>query len=135
MPLIEWESMFSVGVEELDAQHHAALDILNRLHDAMRSGKVSTELEGVLNEMANYAQFHFSAEEKILDNAGYPGLNTQKIEHNKFTQKISQYQDDLRNGKLALSVAVIDFFKNWWIGHIQGEDYKYANFLKEKGFK
>jgi hemerythrin len=135
MPLITWDSTFSVGVKEMDTQHQAALNILNRLHDAMRSGKASQELEGILGEMANYAQFHFSSEEKILANAGYPGLSGQRMEHNKFTQKVSTYQADLRAGKMALSVEVIDFLKKWWVDHIQGIDYKYAAFLKEKGIE
>jgi hemerythrin len=133
MPFITWSASFSVGVKELDAQHEHMIGILNRLNDAMRSGKGSQEVGPIINEMVTYAQFHFTAEEKILAANAYPAMTKQRAEHASFNRKAADFQTDFQKGKLALSIQVMDFLKKWWEGHIMSEDMKYAEYLNKKG--
>jgi hemerythrin len=133
MPYFTWSPSYSVGVKELDTQHQAMIEIINRLHEAMRTGKGTSELGGIFSEMVKYAQFHFTSEEKILTSAMYPDFRKQKAEHDGFIKKHMEYEKQFKAGKLALSIEVLDFLRNWWTGHIQGEDMKYAPYLKAKG--
>jgi hemerythrin len=133
MPFFDWVPSYSVGVKELDTQHQKLIGILNQLHDAMKTGKGAQELGGIIQEMVNYTQFHFGAEEKILSSAAYPDYLKQKSEHAAFNRKSLDFQAQYQQGKLAMSVDVLNFLKTWWVTHIQVEDQKYAEHLKKKG--
>jgi hemerythrin len=135
MPYFAWVPEYSVGVKELDNQHQTMVGILNRLHEAMKVGKASDELLGVITEMVNYTKFHFTSEEKILTAAGYPAFAKQKAEHEAFVKKVLDFQSRYNTGKLTLSIEVISFLKEWWSGHILGEDKKYSAYLNSKGVK
>ena len=37
MPLIDWTEKMSVGVEEIDNQHKELVDIINHLHDSLKT--------------------------------------------------------------------------------------------------
>jgi hemerythrin-like metal-binding protein len=133
MPFFTWNASFSVGVKEMDAQHQKLVEMINRLHDAMRSGKGSQELGPILYELVDYSIFHFSAEEKLLTTNGYPALLTQRGEHDGFTKKVKGYQEQYQQGKMVLSIEVLNFLKDWLAHHIQVEDKKYGPFLNGKG--
>jgi hemerythrin len=122
MPFFNWSPSLSVGVKELDDQHQKLIDMVNRLHDGMKNGKGSQELGSVLGEMVEYAKFHFSTEEKILSTHAYPSLIKQKLEHDAFTKKALEFQTQHQQGKLALSINVLTFLKDWLNNHIQVED-------------
>jgi hemerythrin len=133
MPYFTWQSSYSVGNKELDAQHQKLIEMINHLHDAMKAGRGSTELSAIFIDMANYTQSHFSAEERILSANTYPSLGKQKIEHNAFTKKLLEYQEQYRQGKMAMSIEVLNFLKDWLTNHILVEDMKYSSFLAQKG--
>jgi hemerythrin len=133
MPLINWSPAFSVNVKDMDAEHQILIDIINQLHDSMRSGKATQETGEILNRMVEYTQRHFKAEEKILLANNYPQYQRQKSEHDAFIAKTLEYKRDFQQGKLALSVQVSSFLKVWWTDHIQKEDKQYGVFLNSRG--
>jgi hemerythrin len=133
MAFFTWKQTYSVGVKEMDAQHQKMVDIINRLHDAMLGGQGSKELGSIIQEMVAYTQFHFASEEKILSANTYPGFVAQKAEHEAFTKKVIEFDAQFKSGKLALSVEVLNFLKDWWADHIQVQDKKYMTFLNNKG--
>ncbi len=133
MPFFTWNPSYSVGVKEMDNQHQAMIDIINRLHEAMRTGKGSQEAGTIVTEMINYAKFHFAAEEKILADHSYPGHLSQKTKHNGFLKKALDFQDQYQKGKIGLSIEILNFLKDWWGGHILGDDQKYGPYLNQKG--
>ena len=65
----------------------------------------------------------------------YPGFITQKSEHDKLLSKVKQYQAELQSGKLALSIEVMRFLKDWLVSHIMGSDKKYSSFFNAAGVK
>jgi hemerythrin len=132
MPFFNWSDEYSVGVAEMDSQHQVMVEIINRLHDAMRAGKGSVELKGIIAEMVKYTDFHFSSEEKLLQANHYPELTKQKAEHAGFERKVAEFQEQVVSGKLAMSIEVLNFIKSWWTNHIQGEDQKYSAHLAKK---
>ena len=130
MPLIEWNDSYSVSSVVLDNHHQKIILIINKLHDAMLQGKARQEISTVLAELANYTQFHFSAEEKEMQACAYPGLASQKAQHRMFEAKLAQYQAELKSGQLMISAQVVNFLKDWLATHIQAEDKKYAPYMK-----
>ena len=135
MPLIDWSSEMSVNVMVMDSQHKMLIEIINQLHEAMLAQKGKQEVGLALDRMMDYTQRHFKDEERILAANQYPLFGRQKSEHDAFILKVQEFKSDFQQGKLALSIQVITFLKNWLINHIQGEDKKYGVFLNSKGIK
>jgi hemerythrin-like metal-binding protein len=64
----------------------------------------------------------------MKDNA-YPDYQSHKSSHSKFVEKVMDLVLDLNAGKIALSIQVFQFLKDWFENHVQEEDKKYAPFL------
>ncbi len=135
MPLIQWNESLSVGIPSMDAQHQKLINIINRLHDAMKEGKGKDVIAPVLNELHNYTVTHFTAEEKLMEQCNYGGLAQQKQQHSMFVNQIKKYQSDLEKGSLTLPLSVSNFLKDWLVNHIQGMDKKYESAMKSAGIK
>jgi hemerythrin len=132
MALITWSDKFSVQVKQLDEQHKKLIEILNRLHDAMKVGKGKEILEEVLGSLIIYTRKHFAAEEELMKVNNYPGYAVHKQEHNQLVVQVLDVQKQTQAG-VVLSQQVMSFLKNWLETHIQGTDKKYGPFLNEKG--
>jgi hemerythrin len=135
MAIIEWDNSLSVKVAEIDKQHRKLIDLINKLNDAMKGGKGKDILEKIIDELFAYAGGHFATEEKYFDQFKFPESNTHKDKHKEFVKKISEFKNGFDSGKVALTVEVMNFLKDWLRNHIQGTDKKYGPFFNEKGLK
>lgn len=135
MAAIQWDAKYSVGVAEFDDQHKKLIAIINELDEAMRSGKGKDVIGKVVHGLVEYTVTHFAAEEKKMSAMKYPGYLAQKGEHDKFVTKIKQFEADMKSGKIAMSVEVMAFLKDWLINHISGTDKKYTAFFNAAGVK
>lgn len=133
MALFVWSDKYSVNIKEIDEQHKKLVDMLNELHDAMKSGKGKEIVGKTLTELIKYAGTHFANEERLMTAHGYPEYNAHKAEHTKFTLKVSELQKSFQQGAPVLTVEVLNFLKDWLQTHILGIDKKYGPFLNSKG--
>ena len=51
------------------------------------------------------------------------------------TAKVKSLIVDVKNGKLTVSIDVMNFLKDWLDKHIMGTDKKYAPYMHSKGVK
>lgn len=129
MALIEWKANYNVGIPAIDAQHRHLVALINELHDAMRTGTANAILGETLNRLLAYTQTHFRTEERLMSNYGYPELDRHAGKHRDLEQKVRALTGDFQAGRVALSMHVFLFLKNWLQHHILGEDQKYAAFI------
>ncbi|OHD60499.1 MAG: hemerythrin [Spirochaetes bacterium GWF1_49_6] len=135
MGYLQWSASLDIKIADIDTQHMKLVDIINSLYDAMREGKGKTVLETILDEMADYSVVHFTYEEKILSDNGYPELGRHKFQHDDFVNKVKQFKREFASGKMLVSIEVLNFLRDWLISHIADSDKKYAVYLTEKGVK
>jgi hemerythrin len=133
MPLIEWNSSFSVQNNEMDRQHQQLFSLLNKLHEALAQGKGKETLPILFNDLLRYTQSHFAAEETLLQRHNYPGLATQKREHADLTAQAVKLQKQFQAGDFSAGMQTSIFLKKWLTEHIQGTDQKYGEHLKNSG--
>lgn len=133
MPLITWEDSLSVKVSEIDAQHKKLVELINSLHESMKQRKASEALGGIIENLINYAIEHFRTEEKYFDQFGYLKASQHKREHKDFANKVAAFKKDFDNGKMMLSMDIMDFLKDWLLNHIKKTDMAYSDFFVEKG--
>lgn len=122
MSLVEWSDDLSVKVVELDEQHKKLVEILNDLHEAMRAGRARDKLGEILDRLIQYAELHFTAEERYFDQFEYPDADTHKREHQDFVKQITEFKEAFDRGSVLLSVTVMNFLSDWAKHHIQGVD-------------
>ncbi|WP_020611976.1 bacteriohemerythrin [Sediminispirochaeta bajacaliforniensis] len=135
MALISWNQSLSVGVDTFDDQHKVLIGHLNALHDAMRNGKSNEIIAKVLDELVKYTVYHFSSEEKAFEQYDYPDTDKHKAEHQFFTQKAIDLQEQFQAGKLFISVDALNFLMDWVQNHILGSDAAYRSFFDGKMVK
>jgi hemerythrin len=123
----------SVNIKEIDGQHQKLVDMVNRLHDAMKEGKADDIVMQIVAEMKKYAASHFATEERHMKTHSYPDYPAHKNEHDKFVAKVVQVEKDLKTGKCAMSMDILNFLSNWLVNHIKGTDKKYSPFLNAAG--
>jgi hemerythrin-like metal-binding protein len=133
--LIEWSDNYSVHVQSIDRQHKRLVDLINKLHKAMRSNAAKTVIAQVIHELVDYTQVHFKDEEKLMEKAGYVDLDKQKVQHFKFVEEIAQFQEKFNSGKTMISMDVMKFLKDWLLNHIQNADKKYSADMHRAGIK
>ncbi len=133
MALFNWKEEYSVKVKEIDKQHQMLVDSLNELHAAMLSGKSREILAGIIKSLVDYAGFHFSYEEEKMDTLNFPGSQAHKKEHEAFIKKVADFQEKQKEGKLMLSMEIMNFLKDWLVKHILGTDKKYSDFFNKNG--
>ncbi|MGD1042644.1 MAG: bacteriohemerythrin [Sedimentisphaerales bacterium] len=140
MEKIRWKDEYSVGVEKIDRQHRHLFEIINRLIDRSGSSGDSKLVSETLTEMLNYAKEHFTTEEELMQEYGYPEIESHKEQHIYFFKttaelSISALNNQSINAPNNQSVVlreIVEFLKLWLTLHILKCDMKYKEFFKAK---
>lgn len=133
MGLIQWTEKFSVGNKEIDDQHKKWIEIYNTAHEKMMSSDETLfRSSGVdaLAEMKAYSEYHFSFEENLMESIGFDQLDSHKLLHNVFREKIDKIILDTHQGIHVLNSEIIKTVENWLVNHILTEDQKIKTLLK-----
>ncbi|MGA2799620.1 MAG: bacteriohemerythrin [Thermoguttaceae bacterium] len=130
MAAIAWKDFYSVGDASLDAQHQQLIGVINELFDAMEKKSAQQAIKPILDRLVKYTFEHFKREEETMATAGYPDLIEHRAMHDKIRQKTLDLQE---NADFVTGHNLLAFLKQWWMGHIQTEDKKYAPFLEALG--
>ena len=69
-----------MGVPSLDEQHKNLISLVNKLNDAMKSGRGKDVLGDILAKLVNYTKTHFAAEEQLMRMHSYPDLASHQVE-------------------------------------------------------
>lgn len=134
MAWIEWSDVYSVGVTNFNEQHKKLIAIINKLHEYMSSGGKGMEILGkVIDELLDYAAFHFSAEETLMQSSAYPAYTEHKAKHTEFVGKMVTFKEQYQRGKVLLSLEVMKFLRDWLINHICKIDKEYGPFFNQHG--
>ncbi len=135
MSEIAWDDSLSVGVDLIDEQHKLLIEKLKDLSDDFKQGHEQNKILRTLGFMIDYTDFHFTAEEKVMAENDYPGLEDQQQQHAEFKATLDSILLDLREDgpteELVKSINI--FLLNWLVTHIKGSDQKLGAYLNEQG--
>lgn len=133
MALIDWDEKLSVNVKSIDAQHKRLIELINFLHDSMKEGKAKGALGKILDDLANYTDYHFKTEEEYFKQYSYPESVKHKKEHDDLRNEVISLKNKLDKGEAIITIEVMYFLKDWLSKHILGADKKYSAFFNSKG--
>ncbi len=133
MSLITWSNQLAVGVQEIDTQHQKLVQLINGLHDHMLAGDANDIMGKVLDRVIDYTGFHFSTEERLMAEHGFPESAAHKNEHQKLVATAVDLQTKLRTGQAHITMETMKFLRDWLQHHIMQSDKAFGTFLKSKG--
>jgi hemerythrin-like metal-binding protein len=128
-PYVEWKDSFSVGNEQIDSQHKEMFGLLNNLHELLQNGRHGKRTAEIIEEVQQYAKRHFTCEETLMAECGYPQLDEHKKAHEEFSSHINQFSKRAEESKEDVTLKLFLYLKDWWLDHITKMDKEYAPFL------
>lgn len=129
MEMIEWKDKFSVHVDEMDRHHKKLLGYFAELHDEIAAGETNRKVRETLKSIGEYADFHFSEEERLMKAMSFPELASQINQHAYFISEVEEMSKQFSLGTLP-GKSILSFLRDWFINHIMQEDCKYGEMIK-----
>lgn len=129
-----WDESFVLGIDEIDEQHRKLVEQFTRFSEAIQEGSDVKILSEMTDFMVEYAQFHFTTEERYMQLYDYPGIAGQLSEHAEFTR----YSEDLvqrirsEGASREISLALAGKMVRWLIRHIRSFDREMVDFIKKR---
>jgi hemerythrin-like metal-binding protein len=129
MLLIEWYKTYELGILEIDDHHRKLVDLLNKTYNMILCPTVKNEIHEILNELLNYTEYHFTAEEQIMKAARYTVIKTHVTKHNIFKKQLSELMHAYHSGKPHLHNDVVLFLWYWLKNHILKDDKELTDYM------
>jgi hemerythrin len=133
MSLIYWDDSFSVKVAEIDLQHKKLFEIINRLNDQIQQSSNKEIITTIIKELEDYADYHFSTEEKYIEEFHCSDTDVHLAAHREYTSRIQKYADQYNTSQSLDLKEILRFLVAWWIGHITQMDHKYVQCFVDHG--
>ena len=130
--MFEWKPEYAVGIASIDAQHQKLFAIARELYEAMSAGRGKASLVLILDRLVQYTSVHFTHEERLMRVYDYPDFQKHKAEHDGLTKQVLDFQKEFELGRVAMTVHLLQFLKDWLENHIMVSDFEYAPCLKQK---
>lgn len=128
--LVEWDEKYALGIDIVDGHHRKLLELLNASYLMVLQDKGQEEVGRLLDELIDYTQYHFTAEEELMRNIAYPDTDRHLREHFSFINQVHTFAKEAREGKQYLTVEVFDFIRNWLLEHILTVDTAMGQFMR-----
>lgn len=137
MAAAAWDDKYALGIPVIDEQHKKLVGLCEQFRIELRRQQESGSsgwqqaLSSVLRETTQYTQFHFDAEEKILQAVGYKDLEHHKQCHREFVGKLTQMLTTFQGATLHSALEFLAYLKEWIITHIAYEDRNYVPYVMD----
>ena len=135
MALIEWDESYSVKVNLIDRQHKRLFELANGYYNAVKTGRSEGALFNLLDGLVEYAEVHFSTEERYFTQYGYKDAEEHKREHKILSAKIADLKSKVKIGINVENDEVSKFLKIWLDKHIKETDHKYIDCFQKAGLR
>ena len=133
MPIVAWSEEYKVNVAEIDEQHQQMLELVNKLHAAVEARIDKTELMDMLSDLVEFSRMHFSMEEGLMREHGYPGLTEHHKEHRQLLGYLIDLVEGVSVGRSLGFYSDYDVSTDWALTHICETDKSLGLFLNSKG--
>ena len=126
-----FDDSLKTGNELIDGQHKELIDKINKLVTCCEEGGGKLQAIKMLDYLADYTDFHFSAEEQLQREIDYPGFAKHKEQHDGFKKTITELDEMLQEEEGPSEAFVEKVEKNviqWFYTHIEGFDRSVAEY-------
>jgi hemerythrin len=122
--VLEWRQGFCTGVPEIDGEHQHLFELVKAL-------ELQT-VEATLNELLEYVVTHFTNEQHLMEQSGYPEFQQHVALHEQLASQVAEF--------LALDTSWTEdrlqrlrrFLNQWLVGHILAHDLRFGRWYLEQ---
>ena len=127
MLYIVWTAENELGIPIIDEQHRGIVSTINSFYYFIQRGQGPEAVDPTFNVLSQYTRLHFETEEALMAAARYPAFDAHVVLHKELTRKTVY----AARGAMSQEDAniLLDVLKDWWLGHINREDRKYAPYV------
>lgn len=122
MALLHWKDQYATGIEAVDHEHRELIDLINRLHDEMRSKASQSSAEAFFGDLLKGISAHFALEERFMREQRYPMLPQHKADHERLLDEIRDIMDDFIEGKGLQESSLATRLDAWFSRHFETHD-------------
>jgi hemerythrin len=128
-----WADRLALGIRKIEDQHMKLIALVNQISDSASLGRSQHVLSKILSVLQLYALTHFDAEEELMRQHGYDGLEDHLNEHRRFVGTVNGFRERLdAGGDPLVSAEVGTFLRMWMATHIM-DDLEFFRMLKQAG--
>jgi hemerythrin-like metal-binding protein len=126
MNLMAWSEHFVTGIDAVDTQHKALVELINAAapHLAVGGEDAQRTAGPLLDKLVRYAASHFQYEEDLMQQARVlPAYFAQHRQtHQTFVDEVIQMRTHYENGESLSGNDLLHFLTSWLTFHILSED-------------
>ena len=126
-----WNRASSVGVRAMDQQHGVLMDTLNDLRQAAAQG-ARERAQKELTRLVEFTRQHFSSEECLLEQMGFPALGEHREAHARLMERMERALERCRHCR-GCDVQGAAEVRGWVTEHVEQLDQNYGEWLNERG--
>ena len=130
-----WADEYSVGIAEVDDQHHNLVNFVQELHQAIKTRRGRAVSIAIIARLAEYTRTHFLFEESLMRVTNYPDAALHKHQHDDLIDKVVTLQDKLIKENIPITFELLHFLKNWLAHHICGSDKEFGLYFQMTSLK
>jgi hemerythrin len=126
-----WKDKYLLGVVELDKHHKHIVDLINLIVLFKVSELEVSQLLTQLKELLEYSAYHFSVEERYIEDLDKHFSKFHRLEHKAFLKKVDSFIDKFSKGiDPRTFLELKQFLKYWVLYHIGETDLKIRSLVK-----
>lgn len=118
---------------EIIRQHQELIALCGKLDDAVKHKLERSEIYRIMDEVIDCTVRHFEAEERVMDEAGYPEIVAHKAKHRELLERTRKFRRQL---DLYGEENFSEWFNHWpfphILAHIQFADHQIGDYIADK---
>ena len=129
---IEFDDTLVTKNELIDSQHQELISRIKQFVDSCGESRDKFKSIKMLDYLIEYTDFHFTAEEKLQEDVGYPGLEEHRKKHEEFKNTLRSLEDFLNESEGPTEAFVQQIQKtvvDWLFNHIKAFDRSVAEYI------
>ncbi len=131
--MYEFNEKMKTGNAIIDKEHQELIQAVNKLLEACNNRKGRSSMEETIKFLNNYVQQHFSHEEQLQTQYGYPGIVAHRLFHENYKKTLFEITSRIADSGSTISELVnLNKHIRLLITHITTEDKKLGTFLSQK---
>lgn len=124
--MYEMKEEYKIGIEIIDEQHKKLFELTEKTYQLLKNDFTLDKYDKIIHlveELKEYTEFHFKAEEEYMESIGYKKMFTQKIEHVGFIKKLNDVDlKKIDENQDEYIMGILQFLNAWLVEHILEKD-------------
>ena len=121
--VVEWRDGFKINVTQVDREHKHIFALVKQLD--------VTTVNETLDDLLEYVVTHFSNEQQLMEDSGYPAFADHLKLHEEFSATVADFLSVSDSWDDDRVQALRRFLNKWLIGHIMTHDLRFGNWYRD----